>query len=349
MLLVFHGHVVELAYENTAAAPPLFFQFQTIYAFHMPLFFFVSGFVAKPPAGRFSDFISSKVFGLVLPASFFVITIGLLHLGLQFIASGELNLHKAARVILSPLAGFPAAAWPAWFLFCMFSAYILFWITYPVFSYVGKWIFLPALFGLASISILEIEFFTLALHIQKNFWFVSTAPIACFFIYLGHIAAQNKWHPSRLPSVALLGLGLLCLGLCWFTATLNQTLENGAVILAFAQIGTPGFFLISAVLGILGTACLTQLLVKLPFLELAGRVSLPLLFFACIYFQFGNAALLEVFENAIQTAPVTATVAMSLVTYIVSVPLAVLLQKMVPQLLGAPHLSGPVLPPLKPS
>lgn len=347
MLLVFHGHVVELAYDETIAAPPLFWQFQTIYAFHMPLFFLASGFVAKPPAGRFSDFLSGKFFNLVLPASFFVITIGLLHQGLLFLWQDDLDLHKIARVMLSPFGGFPAAAWPTWFLFCMFTAYVLFWITYPVFFYIGKWLFMPVLFAVASVSILKIEFFTDALHIQTNFWYVNNAPMACFFLYLGHIAATEKLHPARLSNAVLLGIGVVSLVACWLTATLNQDLEKGAVILAFAQIGHPAFFLTSAVFGILGTACLTQILVKFPFLALAGRYSLPLLFFACLFFQLGNAPLLMWLDATIKAAPVLVTCAVTFATFVVSLPLAVLLQKLLPQFFGVPHAKGPILPALK--
>lgn len=346
MLLVFHGHLVELAYDETVSNTGLFIQFQAIYAFHMPLFFFLSGYVAKPPVSSFGAFLSGKFLGLVVPATFFVLTVGALYTGLNAL-NGDPNLHKAARILLSPLAGHPAAAWPTWFLFCMFTGYALFWLTYPIYRRIGAWLFLPVLFAIASVSILKIEFFTLALHIQQNFWYVSNAPMACLFLYLGHIAAGYRLHPTRLPKPVLLILGLAALGLCWWVAALNTGLPKGAVILALAQIGNPGLFLAAALLGILGIGCLTQLLVKLPLLETAGRVSLAMLFFACVFFQFGNAYLLDWFGPAITSAPVAMTAVLTAICYGLSLPLAILMQRAFPQLLGAPRVSGPVFPALQ--
>ena len=56
IFLVYHGHVVErmMYLGNVAAAH----QYKFIYSFHMPLFFVLSGFIAKDwakeePVGRF--------------------------------------------------------------------------------------------------------------------------------------------------------------------------------------------------------------------------------------------------------------------------------------------------------
>ena len=74
MILVFHGHVIEIAFGDQRSGA-LYHQFQYIYSFHIPLFFFLSGYVAKAPSGTFSRFIRGKFFTLVVPASFFVLLI----------------------------------------------------------------------------------------------------------------------------------------------------------------------------------------------------------------------------------------------------------------------------------
>jgi len=347
MILVFHGHVIEIAFGDQRSGA-LYHQFQYIYSFHIPLFFFLSGYVAKAPSGTFSRFIRGKFFTLVVPASFFV----LLMTGLQFVYdlltnSGAQMVHYI-QMLLSPLGGFPKTAWPAWFLFCLFSAHVLFWITYPLYARM-KWVFLPALFIVGAASVAKIDLVSEILHIQNNFWFINNAPMACFFLYFGHTLKTYQVHPSAMPTLTKVVLAVALLPLAYWLAPFNSgpfLRDKEAVILAIAQIGDPLWFLLSAGLGIASLGLFVDLVKKSGWIARIGELSLPLLFFASVFFHIINVRLIVLFYSYVQAYPVLVTIGITLLSLAISIPMAIVMQKLAPQLLGAPAARGPILPPL---
>src|SRR6185503_9752219 len=78
IFLVYHGHVVErMMYLGNAAAAH---QYKFIYSFHMPLFFVLSGLIAKDWAAEQSigQFAKSRFFSRIVPLIFFNLAMALL-------------------------------------------------------------------------------------------------------------------------------------------------------------------------------------------------------------------------------------------------------------------------------
>src|SRR5262245_41855940 len=79
IFLVYHGHVVErmMYLGNQAAAH----QYKFIYSFHMPLFFVLSGLIAKDWAEQtVGQFAKSRLMSRILPLIFFNVALALLSL-----------------------------------------------------------------------------------------------------------------------------------------------------------------------------------------------------------------------------------------------------------------------------
>lgn len=108
-----------------------------IFAHHVPLFFFVSGFFASltPSEGSFPAFVWKKVRQLVFPYILFSIFFYVLQL-----ATGQMTFSELPKALLVSAAGIRnQAPGPLWFLTCLFVTAIAFELIKRLFSAVfGK-------------------------------------------------------------------------------------------------------------------------------------------------------------------------------------------------------------------
>lgn len=163
-------------------------------------------------------------------------------------------------------------------------------------------------------------------------------------------------YPKNLSSASLCNahLGESCTGCGSITPGLLAGPFNSgpflrdkeAVILAIAQIGDPLWFLLSAGLGIASLGLFVDLVKKSGWIAKIGELSLPLLFFASVFFHIINVRLIVLFYSYVQAYPVLVTIGITLLSLAISIPMAIVMQKLAPQLLGAPAARGPILPPL---
>lgn len=106
-----------------------------IYGFHMPLFFFLSGYLYKERAMSFLAFVKKKSKQLLLPFLMFQAVTFLIVNGLTFVASKQLDASPIKLVseffFLNGDLGFNS---PLWFLVVLFSVEILFFPIYALYS-----------------------------------------------------------------------------------------------------------------------------------------------------------------------------------------------------------------------
>lgn len=99
-----------------------------IYAFHMPLFFFVSGCFYKQR--NFLMFLKKKANGLLLPYLFFVVCFFLMSLLLNSVQSN--NLLTGIQTTLSTINPADEHCWilyrTIWFLLCLFEISVMYYI-----------------------------------------------------------------------------------------------------------------------------------------------------------------------------------------------------------------------------
>ena len=121
--LVYYGHLVEsyMKAGNEVAA----LQYKFIYSFHMPLFFILSGYIAKTFIAEttFSTYFRKHVVSRLLPYAFFATLLIFPTLWTTDNTVG-LNLPSVEGymkgIAATFLGGFPYFNVPVWFLVCLF-------------------------------------------------------------------------------------------------------------------------------------------------------------------------------------------------------------------------------------
>lgn len=220
MILVIAGHLF------TYGSNP----FNFIFSFHMPLFFFLSGFLftlEKYP--RPSD-LFKKVFRTMVTTYLFFIFIGFI---LYFI-SGRLkpNAHLLYSIFLK---GQPDVCGSLWFITCLAIVYILFYfIIRKLDKNQTKWIiFILAVCLLLEFLLTRASTYYIPLKLES-------VPIALFFFTIGYYCRLNKWMDK-----VKVKWGLIALIAVIFFSYINSTVN-----ICVPTLGNILYFLITAFGGI---------------------------------------------------------------------------------------------------
>lgn len=112
MFLVFFGHAVERL-VLVSGAPGALEQMRFVYAFHMPMFFLLSGVFFRPVKTGVGEFVLRKLRTRIVPVLFFAL------LALPFWFAKEQGIVVPLRRAGSYLTGNPSLNTPTWFLVCL--------------------------------------------------------------------------------------------------------------------------------------------------------------------------------------------------------------------------------------
>lgn len=232
-----------------------------LYTFHVPLFFFLSGYFFNPNK-RPSDFVRSKAKGLLMPYLFLGIPIFLINVKYGFdptrLLKGFIIQQRASTL---------------WFIAALFMqfmiAYLLYHIKLHAFT---RWIIIGALSftgitlwhnGILSlpwnldVSIVALPFFCLGHDIREAAWFKTflstshTYPFICIFLVLSIIgtiimslipfpyvdlcASQFSFEPLAYI-VAMTGITAICLiSNKWYSKSLAYIGKNSLVYFVWQQ------------------------------------------------------------------------------------------------------------------
>lgn len=116
LFLVFWGHIL---YGGSEVAGVIN---RTIYSFHMPMYFILSGYVLKPDSKTFGHYIKGKFYRILLPA--LIVYIFTLPLYFYFLDKTTATFGSVIKTICY-FDGQCAYNSPIWFFFCLFEVYIL--------------------------------------------------------------------------------------------------------------------------------------------------------------------------------------------------------------------------------
>ena len=251
--------IVMVVLGHTAGLPVL--AVNLIYSFHMPLFFFLSGYLLKESHLQMNlvGFLKRLGRKLLLPYLCFWIISYLYWLTTRSLV---LNPAKFANVTFLDLLGgllhgtgdlqhtLYIVNVDLWFFTCLFSTALLFYVVQRIKS---------APIRLVVIFLMGVVFpFIPELLGQRLPWNIELAGAAVVFYGLGYLL-KNKTYPSK----AVLGLGMLVALPVW----LITTLKNTPVDMNAMQFGALWWFYIGAAAGIylviasshfLGTSGLTR-------------------------------------------------------------------------------------------
>lgn len=245
MLLVVFGHAPGL--------PAVVMNF--IYAFHMPVFFFISGLLLSKSklALPFRDFVAAQFRSLGIPYLFFFVLSYLYWLPTHHLSASTLNHGPIAW--WEPLLGLfegSQQAWAVnavlWFFVCLFMAAAIYFFARRVCS--------EKCLALVS-SVLAIGFSLIYVDVWPRWpWRLDSTLIALSFYAVGHWANA---HLAQLAKLSRLHIFLL-VAVLWFVVLIG-TIFNGKVDLNFLQFGSvPLAYFVNAYLGILALLFVSQLL-----------------------------------------------------------------------------------------
>jgi len=234
-----------------------------IYAFHMPLFFFLSGFLATPAsfAVPFASYVASQARRLLVP--YFAFSALSYPIWLLALAGGR--PHESIdplRPLLGTLYGNGTDGWldhnvALWFFVCLFGTRLLFfWIA----RLGSPRAIALALAGLALVGIADVRFDPLRLP-----WSLNVTPVAAVFFGAGFLvraAPRGLADPARLP-------GWLALPAAAALAALSAC--NGRTDMNGESYGNAALFFAAAGAGIVMTLALARALAGSAPLAHVGR------------------------------------------------------------------------------
>jgi acyltransferase len=346
IFLVYYGHLVEeLANKGNALA---FTQFKFIYAFHMPLFFILAGFFFKRRYESPLDEIWNRFCSRILP----VFTFGLLTLPLWPIyeqaTRGRIDWHQLALKAYHYLGGHPDLNTITWFIVCLFTTEV---IAIGVLSRVKRsfwgWILAAVFLYFGLRMTLNIRATVTSLGISKNTWYLHEALVAFGLYALGYLVYPTLKKLATRPWPARLLLAVVALGITLLTYDQNRPYQGFAVIMKNSNHGNSAWFVLTAASGTLFVLSLATLLPESKTLRLVGRYTLILVATAGVFHTFINPELVKLLGGFDSGWGLTAiSLVLSLLSLVVSLPVAILLDRTLPQLVGRPLASGPWLPAL---
>jgi acyltransferase len=279
--LIVIGHVWSLS------DPPLFYQW--MFAFHVPLFFFISGLTLKPAAGPLGRVVAGKVRTLLVPYFVFAL-LGYLFYVAGYVAAGMLGreIEQFDYGLWVPLFGILHGTLgdgylvnsPLWFLPALFVTFLA---GYAVNTYIVQ-------HGLRIAVVLGVAAFGIWLGDRYRLPFgLLPAMIALLFFQAGYYFrrfAVSDRIPQRVGGILLALL---------FVVSLAAPL-NGAVGIADMNVNQPLLFLFFAFNGILMSVLFVQRAGVLSgLLALVGRHSLAILVLHMLVIKSVKVGFLVVF------------------------------------------------------
>lgn len=237
-----------------------------INSFHVPLFFFLSGYVANYEKHGLQQFVAKKFTSLVIPYIWFSLLTYCYWVLIEKRVSGNGtdSLFAFQNIFLSPGSDRYMPHNPAlWFLTCLFIVAIMFYPIANALRPVNKFLilFISSAMG-----------YYLAWYLPSYLpWSIDVALTGVVFYGMGYLIKNNKITQINSNSIRLL---LLC---CSLTVGYLISQLNGPVAMAENHYGNYVYFYTAACLGILSAVVLSMFVSKSGVLRFLGKNSIIIL------------------------------------------------------------------------
>ena len=357
--LVYYGHFIESYMKAGSSVAAMHYKF--IYAFHMPLFFILSGYIAK-------EYVADTEFGLYLkkhtasrlvPYAFLsTILIIPTFWTTDFTVGLELPTVEGyvKGIAATFLAGLPYFNIPVWFLLCLFVVEMMHYATsrYLTSNYRVIWIAL-AFYLIGSILAWNAFFLNplnvLSQHGKIFPYFMILEAFTCYSLYLvGVYLRRNNFLVGKIPAYKCLLGALACLVLLYFTFDLNKgmfaTPFYDAVILFASSHGNPILFPLTAIIGSVMILLLAKSTAEIKVLMFLGSNTLIIFGLNGVFYHFVNDRLaiwLLAQHSGDGMTILTSGIVIVFICIVLTVPFVFLLNYFIPQLVGKPKLDGPLI------
>lgn len=236
--------------------------FVLVYAFDIPLFFFMSGMMFKKEKYRsLGSFVISRAKSLLLPYVIFSVATWLVWAAYSLIGHSNANLWKPLwqTVAAQGSGGYLVHDVPLWFVTCLFVVEILYF-------FISK---LPDVFNLLICVVMAgighwMLHNSLAFDFTKLPWNIEAAMSAMLFYCLGNLFVKHfdlkktvercEKHRWLCLGIAAVGIGVFAAGALWnghVTLGSNDLGKNTLVFYAVGLLGTAIALLLSILFGLI--------------------------------------------------------------------------------------------------
>lgn len=356
MALVYYGHFIEriMTLKNPAAAV----QYKFIYSFHMLLFFVLAGYVAKESDIEFGfgKYLKHRFISRLLPFLFFTAIFMILPV---FFTGDFFNL-KLPSVqgyidgLISTAFGIPMFCVPSWFILMIFSVEIVHYgafrflkssnlrivIAAVIFYVMGYW------FNLKCDIFNPMRGRT----IGWNYLFIHEAITMYAFYLLGVCLRRKKFFMKKVsPKIVVPGL-IISFLIVLFTYKLNNGPFNfnyfNSVVIIFSSHGNFLWFPITAIMGSFFVLFLAKITPCQKTIVWLGQNTLTLMCLNGVFYHFFNPRVAKWVVDHVSGTALTifgGGCLMTVASLALCIPLIVVFNKFVPQLVGKPKIKGPLL------
>lgn len=343
--LVFYGHFVQWFVPLRVWAAT--HQMKWIYAFHMPVFFLLVGFVYKARDIPFDAFLKRQIRTRLVPAWVFNV-VGMLAWITTEVARGAEGWVQqqgwgslaglcAAQVLELLYQGRARENWNivTWFLICLFTVEL--W-QYGLRALVRTTRgLIMSLLCFAALSVV-VTVYSDPIHVffpQRHWWYISTGLTAIFFYQLGMLMRRSGLFIGAGFTLRRLIAAAGCLLITLVTYDLNRI---GIVMMIDARFGDVIWFFLTALSGSLFIVFASQLCAGSRVLQYVGRTTLTLMCLNGILLEFVNKPLAKplMARGLADNTWVFTTVALlfTLLSLTVSLPVSAFLERYVPWTVG---------------
>ena len=358
--LVYYGHIIESYMKAGSAVAAMHYKF--VYSFHMPLFFILSGYIAKEQLANteFSLYLKRKVASRLVPYLFLSILLILptfwttdFSVGLELPTVEGYVKGIAATV----LAGFPYFNIPTWFLICLFVVEMMHYVSSRFLISDSRIILIAfGYYVIGSILAWNAGFLRptniLSQHGKIYPYFMILEAFTGYSLYLVGVYLRRKNFLGRKIPIITCFLGAFaCLVLLYFTYDLNKGMFiipfYDAVVLVASSHGNPILFPLTAVLGSVLIMVLAKLTTENKVLLFLGGNTLVIFGLNGVFYHFINDRLaiwLLSQHSGDFFAILVSGAVIACLSIALTVPFVLLFNHFIPQLIGKPKINGPLIP-----
>lgn len=254
-----------------------------IYSFHMPLFFFLSGYIFSANKS-FKEFLVTKLKTIVVP----YFCLGGMLIIFQMIFEKLTGVREFSFTTLSHTVGdliVQIRCWDLWYLTTLFLVNIVFFIFVKTFK--KMWII-----GLASIVMPIIGFAYYRLGGRGLVWNFDVVFFAIFFFFIGYFA-KNCWHDNLTAllhknRITFISTFLIAITMTYILSELSYAKSSVGFDMYMGTYGTPYLSFIAALLGILSIILFSKIF-PIKFIRYIGKDSI-------LYFAWHQSMIMPITE-----------------------------------------------------
>lgn len=359
MLGVFLGHLLITYPPDEKFVAEMLGVGQFLEPTFVPFFAIMAGAFFSRGNQGFADYAKLKFTQRVIPVWLYLLLIIPFYLLLPL---PEKTAMDSLKMIPSYLLGIPYLSWPSWFLIALFTGEMLYYFIQPHARGTRRTLLLALLFYSVAWCCSRLTYHADMLRLLTMIWMIQASLLFCAFFLIGMLARpymlkMSRWSRGKtallmLPAMAVLFVATLLNKPHFIPAaegSFFSFVRSDMMSISFGQYGHYVWFGVSMLSAALMLLCLCRIIPVTRFMRSCGDHSLVLIGLNGIFLNVLNERISVWLVNLAGNQAMLMLlfyVLMALLTMAICLPVAIVLEKYLPQLTGKPMLKGPLLPAL---